>query len=70
MASILPKMVTDIELESPSGDHRIIIDTKFAAITNPGQFGGETLTSGYVYQIYAYLRSQEGKILARFRPPD
>jgi 5-methylcytosine-specific restriction enzyme subunit McrC len=61
MASILPKMVTDIELESPSGDHRIIIDTKFAAITNPGQFGGETLTTGYVYQIYAYLRSQEGK---------
>lgn len=61
---ILPHMKTDIVLESPPIDknshgHRIVIDTKFTGILKPGQFSNLTLTSGYLYQIYAYLRSQE-----------
>ena len=36
-----------------------MIDTKFTSVTQAGQFGSETLSSGYVYQIYAYLMSQD-----------
>ena len=41
------------------GRHRIVIDTKFAEVLKPGHYRSRTLTSGYIYQIYAYLRSQE-----------
>lgn len=62
--SILPSMKTDIVLEQPptSGrdcPYRTIIDTKFTPILRAGQYGQPTLNSGYIYQIYAYLRSQE-----------
>ncbi|MCY3652217.1 MAG: 5-methylcytosine-specific restriction endonuclease system specificity protein McrC [bacterium] len=60
---ILPQMQTDITLEGPPADahdhrHRIVIDTKFTGILKPGQYKTH-LESGYIYQIYAYLRSQE-----------
>jgi 5-methylcytosine-specific restriction enzyme subunit McrC len=55
--SILPAMRTDIVLEHPTG--RIIIDTKFTSIVKGGWHRERTLNSGYIYQIYAYLRSQE-----------
>ena len=55
---ILPVMQTDIVLEYP-GRRRIIIDTKFTDILTYGRRGNESLRSGYIYQIYAYLRSQE-----------
>lgn len=57
---ILPSMRTDISLDHPSVGRRIIIDTKFNAVVTRGWYREETLRSGYVYQIYAYLRSQEG----------
>ncbi len=38
---------------------RIVIDTKFTSIITKGQYREETLNSGYLYQMYAYLRSQE-----------
>ena len=38
---------------------RTIIDTKFTHILCTSQFGGATLCSDYIYQLYAYLRSQE-----------
>lgn len=57
---ILPSMKTDIELECPTEGKRIVIDTKFNAILTGGWYRDETLRSGYLYQIYAYLRSQEG----------
>jgi 5-methylcytosine-specific restriction enzyme subunit McrC len=44
----------------PSGQ-RIVIDTKFTSIVTSGWYREETLRSGYVYQIYAYLRSQVGR---------
>ena len=54
---ILPKMRTDIVLQKEQT--RIVIDTKFTSILTSGQYKEEILKSGYMYQIYAYLRSQE-----------
>ena len=62
--AIMPEMVTDIVLEhrehsTPGADQRIVIDTKFTSIVAHGQFGQQMLKSGHMYQLYAYLRSQE-----------
>ena len=57
---ILPSMKTDIVLEHAGRGRRIVIDTKFTSIVTAGRYREETLRSNYVYQIYAYLRSQEG----------
>ena len=64
MAAILPSMETDIVLERPlthGQEHysRTIIDTKFTNILIANQYGKPSLRSAYIYQIYAYLRSQE-----------
>ena len=59
MEQILPSMQTDIILEHQELRKRIIIDTKFTKILTRGWYRDETLKSGYLYQIYAYLRSQE-----------
>ena len=62
--SLLPGMTTDIILEhpiraeKPTGS-RLVVDTKFTSIVGFGQYGNATFHSGYIYQIYAYLRSQE-----------
>ena len=58
--TILPSMRTDIILDHLETGRRIIIDTKFNSIVTSGWYREETLRSAYVYQIYAYLRSQEG----------
>jgi 5-methylcytosine-specific restriction enzyme subunit McrC len=58
---ILPAMRTDIVLDHPPSGQRIVIDTKFTSIVTSGWYREETLRSGYVYQIYAYLRSQVGR---------
>ena len=55
---ILPQMKTDIVLENAAQNVRIVIDTKFTSIITQGRWR-EILRSGYIYQIYAYLRSQE-----------
>lgn len=57
LRELLPSMTADIVLESR--DRRIIIDTKFTSIVTPGHYRKETFRSGYLYQIYAYVRSQE-----------
>ena len=62
---VFPSMQTDITLESPATDgahgdrHRIVIDTKFTSIVKGGHYRDQTLDSGHIYQMYAYLRSQE-----------
>jgi 5-methylcytosine-specific restriction enzyme subunit McrC len=61
LAALLPGMVTDIVLDPPAGGRRIIIDTKFASILSTGRFDNASLKSGYLYQMYAYVRSQEGR---------
>jgi 5-methylcytosine-specific restriction enzyme subunit McrC len=57
--NILPSMRTDIILENPAQASRIIIDTKFNSILTTGWYREHSLRSGYLYQIYTYLRSQE-----------
>lgn len=56
---IFPSMQTDIILENSTRKRRIVIDTKFNNILSRGQYDQERLRSAYIYQIYAYLRSQE-----------
>ena len=56
---ILPRMKTDIELENIPEGYRVVIDTKFNSILTKGWYRDQTLRSGYIYQIYTYLRSQE-----------
>ena len=41
-----------------SANRRIVIDRQFTAILKPGWHRDETLSNTYLYQIYAYLRSQ------------
>jgi len=60
IASILPGMQTDIQLDHAPTGRRIVIDTKFAAIFTSSTYRTEILKSGYLYQLYAYLRTQEG----------
>ena len=43
------------------GHRRIVIDTKFTSILTRGWYRDETLRSDYLFQIYAYLRSQAGR---------
>jgi 5-methylcytosine-specific restriction enzyme subunit McrC len=59
--AILPIMKTDIVLEHPETSRRIVIDTKFTSILAQGHYRDGILKSGYLYQLYAYLRSQEGR---------
>ncbi len=58
---ILPTMRTDVVLDHAPSGRRIVIDTKFTSIVTAGWYREETLRSGYVYQIYAYIRSQVGR---------
>lgn len=60
LAAILPRMVTDIVLDRPDAGRRLVIETKFTSILAAGRFR-ESLKSEYLYQMYAYLRSQEGR---------
>ncbi len=59
--NILPVMLTDIVIDDVVLGHRVIIDTKFTSILKPGFHRDQTLASGHIYQIYAYLRSQEDR---------
>ena len=56
---IFPKMYIDIILEHQDQQRRTIVDTKFTHILQKGQWGNETFKSKHLYQIYAYIRSQE-----------
>ena len=57
--SILPRMQTDIVITNKSNHQQLIIDTKFTSLISKSQYREETLESKYIYQMYAYLRSQE-----------
>lgn len=56
---VLPAMRTDIVLDHVEENRRIVIDTKFNSVLSRGWYRTEGIRSGYMYQIYAYLRSQE-----------
>lgn len=62
MMAVLPGMQVDVVLEhadSAGAPRRIVIDTKFTSVTKQGHYRHATLASGDVYQIYAYLMSQD-----------
>jgi 5-methylcytosine-specific restriction enzyme subunit McrC len=59
--AILPSMRADIMLENAALGRRVVIDTKFTNILTPGWYREQSLKSGYLYQLYAYLRSQTGR---------
>jgi len=59
ISKILPVMRADIILDHVDTRRRIVIDTKFNSVVTKGWYREETLRSGYIYQIYTYLRSQE-----------
>ncbi|MDO6644085.1 5-methylcytosine restriction system specificity protein McrC [Acinetobacter guillouiae] len=58
-SDIMPQMEADIILKNKQTEHATIIDTKFNKILVRNRFGGEKYRNSYIYQIYAYLRSQE-----------
>ena len=55
----LPGMQTDIELVHIEHKRKLVIDTKFTHIFSASQYKEEVLRSGYLYQLYTYLRTQE-----------
>lgn len=59
LSAVLPGMQTDIELNQLATGRRIIIDTKFTSIMTRSNYREQILKSGYLYQLYAYLRTQE-----------
>ena len=58
MTAILPGMKTDIILRPPRSAP-IIIDTKFTDVTRANQYQQQRLKSEYLYQMYAYVRTQD-----------
>lgn len=58
-STFLPIMKTDMTLDNQLARRRVVIETKFAdALVD--SHGKTTVKSGYLYQLYAYLKSQEG----------
>ncbi len=58
----LPGIQTEIELVHAGQKRKLLIDTKFTHIFTETQYKSEMLRSGYLYQLYAYLRTQESKL--------
>lgn len=61
--AVLPSMQIDISLREPTKNirgirRRVIIDTKFTSIVKSGHYRELTLENRHLYQIYAYLMSQ------------
>ncbi len=57
--ALFPGMKSDITLENKVLGRRIVIDTKFTSVVTQSQHKEAVLKSGYIYQLYTYLRSQE-----------
>lgn len=61
----LPGMQTDIELLHFASKRKLLIDTKFNHIFTSSQYKEAMLRSGYLYQLYSYLRTQEAQTLGQ-----
>lgn len=55
----LPNMQTDLIIEHSACQHRMIIDTKCTSIVRQSRSNKNKFKSEHIYQLYAYLRSQE-----------
>ena len=59
-SALLPGMKPDLLLRHKPTKRRVILDTKLTAkCLGTTQSGNLKLSSGHLYQLYAYLRSQE-----------
>lgn len=58
----LPGMQTDIELVHAGQRRKLVIDTKFNQVFGATRYREEVLRSGYLYQLYTYLRTQEAAL--------
>jgi 5-methylcytosine-specific restriction enzyme subunit McrC len=61
IAQVFPSMRTDIVIDHRERPQRLVIDTKFTGVFAQGWYRDQTLRAGSIYQLYAYLRSQEGQ---------
>ncbi|MBM5822431.1 MAG: 5-methylcytosine-specific restriction endonuclease system specificity protein McrC [Cyanobacteria bacterium K_Offshore_surface_m2_011] len=61
IAQVFPSMRTDIVIDRRDQPRRLVIDTKFTSVLGRGWYREQSLKTGYVYQLYAYLRSQVGR---------
>lgn len=61
IAQVFPSMRTDIVIDRRDQLQRLVIDTKFTGVLSSGWYREQSLRTGYVYQLYAYLRSQVGQ---------
>ena len=57
--NLLPNMLTDLIIEHSACQHRMIIDTKCTSIVRQSRSNKNKFKSEHIYQLYAYLRSQE-----------
>lgn len=57
--NFLPNMQTDLIIEHRNCNHRLIIDTKCTSIHHQSRYKNKVFKSSHIYQLYAYLRSQE-----------
>lgn len=56
----LPAMYPDLTLQHNASGHLIVLDTKFTArILVTGRWGNLTFNRDHLFQIYAYVKSQE-----------
>ena len=61
IAQVFPSMRTDIVIDRRDPPQRLVIDTKFTSVFTRGWYRDQSLRAGYIYQLFAYLRSQEGR---------
>jgi 5-methylcytosine-specific restriction enzyme subunit McrC len=56
----LPSMKPDLLLQEKSSGRMIVLDTKFTAQSlRKNRWGGEVFNSSHLYQLYAYLKTQD-----------
>ena len=61
LAQVFPSMRTDIVIDRRHQPQRLVIDTKFTGVLGRGWYRDQSLKTSYVYQLYAYLNSQDGR---------
>lgn len=55
-------MKTYIDLKNPTDNRRVVIDAKYyLSLFATSQHGSGKFRSGHLYQLYAYLRTQEDR---------
>ncbi len=60
LSEYVPVMCPDLTLQHDASKRLIVLDTKFTAkILSPGRWGNKTFDRNHLFQIYAYLKSQE-----------